>query len=137
MACRLLTYIWPSGICCCAYARCTRGGTSCKPANRIPSCTPTSCLPADLPAPEPLSAADGKDAGPLSELLGEYLTCCAFSKAWQLREAALARVAADMESGSLLEKSSGGWRQSRQRGRRGQVLVQALAVRLPTAVAAA
>ena len=40
---------------------------------------------------------DPKDAGPLEELLGEYLVRCLFSKAsWQLREAALAHAAVDL-----------------------------------------
>ncbi|KAL4436783.1 hypothetical protein ABPG75_003922 [Micractinium tetrahymenae] len=58
-------------------------------------------FPADLPPPDAFSAADAKDAGPLVDLVGEYLARCAYSKAWQLREAALARVAADLEGGTL------------------------------------
>ena len=60
-----------------------------------------SLLLADLPAPEALSAGDSKDAAPLADLLGEYLARCLFSRTWQLREAALARLAQDLEAGSL------------------------------------
>jgi hypothetical protein len=47
------------------------------------------CWPADLPAPEPLTPADAKDAQPLLDLLGDYTVRAMFSKSWQLREAAL------------------------------------------------
>ncbi|KAK9901713.1 hypothetical protein WJX75_009833 [Coccomyxa subellipsoidea] len=45
--------------------------------------------PGDLAPPEPLSAADAKDASELLGVLEEYLVRCLFSKNWQLREAAL------------------------------------------------
>ncbi|BDA42164.1 Centrosomal protein of 104 kDa [Coccomyxa sp. Obi] len=45
--------------------------------------------PGDLPQPEPLSAADAKEASDLSGVLEEFLVRCLFSKNWQLREAAL------------------------------------------------
>ena len=56
-----------------------------------------------------LSAGDSKDAAPLADLLGEYLARCLYSRTWQLREAALAGLAQDLEAGSLqgLDGSSG------------------------------
>lgn len=65
------------------------------------------CTPADLPPPEALSAADAKDAAPLSDLAGEYLARCAYSRTWQLREAALAALARQLEAGQL-EAVAGG-----------------------------
>lgn len=62
----------------------------------------------DLPPPDAFSAADAKDAAPLADLVGEYLARCAYSKSWQLREAALARVTADLESGALALSSRSG-----------------------------
>jgi centrosomal protein CEP104 len=66
-------------------------------------------FPADLPAPEALSAADAKNAAPLGELVGDYLSRCLYSRTWQLREAALARLAKDLEAGKVeaLGSSSG------------------------------
>ncbi len=61
-----------------------------------PDVAPTLCPSADLAAPEPLSAADAKDAGPLIDLCGEYLARCLHSRTWQLREAALAALARDL-----------------------------------------
>ena len=65
--------------------------------------------PADLPAPEALSAGGSKDAAPLADLVGEYLARCLYSRTWQLREAALAGLAQDLEAGSMqgLDGSSG------------------------------
>ena len=49
-------------------------------------------FPPDLPAPEPLPAADVKDAEPLIDALGEYTARALYSKTWQLREAALISI---------------------------------------------
>ncbi|KAK9862466.1 hypothetical protein WJX84_003280 [Apatococcus fuscideae] len=49
-------------------------------------------FPSDLPAPEPFSAADAKDADDLVELVGEYTARSFYSRIWQLREAALLRM---------------------------------------------
>ena len=65
---------------------------------------PTARLPftpADLAAPEPLSAADAKDAAPLIDLAGEYLARCLHSRTWQLREAGLAALARDLAAGRV------------------------------------
>lgn len=66
-------------------------------------------FPKDLPSPEALSAAAAKDAGPVVDMLGEYLARCLFSRTWQLREAALAHLAKELAGGSLpgLEGGSG------------------------------
>lgn len=76
---------------------------------------PPPGFPADLPPPEALSAADAKDAAPLVDLLGEYLARCLYSRTWQLREAALQRLAADLESGggsaeAIQSGGAGAWR---------------------------
>lgn len=51
---------------------------------------------ADLPAPDPLSAAAAKDAGPAIDLFGEYVAQCLYSKPWQLREAAISKMAIEV-----------------------------------------
>ena len=56
-------------------------------------------FPSDLPAPEPLSPADAKDADDLPEVVGEFLTRCLFSKEWQLRAAALQHLAGELGGG--------------------------------------
>ncbi|KAL6781774.1 FAP256 [Auxenochlorella protothecoides x Auxenochlorella symbiontica] len=50
---------------------------------------PPPGFPADLPLPEPLSAAAAKDADELVQLIGPYASACLLSKTWQLRVAAL------------------------------------------------
>lgn len=62
---------------------------------------------ADLAAPEPLSAADAKDAGPLIDLAGEYLARCLHSRTWQLREAALTALARDLAAGRVQGVAAG------------------------------
>lgn len=47
---------------------------------------------ADLPPPEPLSAAAAKESHGMEEVLGEYTVLCLFSKNWVLRDAALQKV---------------------------------------------
>lgn len=68
---------------------------------------PALCPRADLAAPESLSAADAKDAGPLIDLAGEYLARCLHSRTWQLREAALAALARDLAAGRVQGVASG------------------------------
>ena len=51
---------------------------------------------ADLPAPEPLSAAAEKEAGPIIDLFGEYVAQCYYSKTWSLREAAVLKMALEL-----------------------------------------
>jgi len=51
-------------------------------------------LSEDLPPPEPLSAADEKDAGVLLELFGEHLVRCLYSKVWNLRQHAVQGITA-------------------------------------------
>lgn len=50
----------------------------------------------DLPAPEALSPAAAKEAGPLIDLFGAYVAQCYYSRAWALREAALRKMAHDL-----------------------------------------
>lgn len=47
---------------------------------------------ADLPPPEPLSAAAAKESHGMEEVVGEYTVLCLFSKNWVLRDAALQKV---------------------------------------------
>jgi hypothetical protein len=51
---------------------------------------------ADLPGPEPLSAAAAKDAGPLIDLFGAYVAQCFYSRTWSLREAAVRKMALEL-----------------------------------------
>ncbi|KAG2484841.1 hypothetical protein HYH03_016407 [Edaphochlamys debaryana] len=57
--------------------------------------------PSDLPAPEPIPGAHGKDAEPLEDLAGEYVARAFFSKNWQLRDAALTHLSKEMGSGGF------------------------------------
>ncbi|CAE7214892.1 CEP104 [Symbiodinium pilosum] len=50
----------------------------------------------DLSQPEPLNSSFLKEAEPLIELFGEYLTNCVYSKAWSLRDAALQKLTLDL-----------------------------------------
>lgn len=59
---------------------------------------PPRGFPADLPPPEPLSIEDAKEAAFLTGLVGEYLARCVYSRTWQLREAALSTIAAQVAS---------------------------------------
>ena len=65
-------------------------------ANRSRSNTLESMKGGEPPEPEPLSAADAKDAQPLIRLFGERSITCAYSRTWSLREAALAKLEKDM-----------------------------------------
>ncbi|KAK9826624.1 hypothetical protein WJX74_006438 [Apatococcus lobatus] len=62
-------------------------------------------FPPDLPAPEPFSAADAKDADDLVELLGDYTARSFYSKVWQLREAALLHMQHLVQVGIPAERS--------------------------------
>ena len=55
---------------------------------------PPEGWPGGLPLPEPLSAADAKEADDISELLGPYVAAALYSRHWQLREAALQQLVA-------------------------------------------
>jgi len=55
----------------------------------------------DRGAPEPLAAAVANEASPLIPLFGEYITCSLYSKTWNLRDAALQKLAIDLREGSL------------------------------------
>ena len=56
---------------------------------------------ASLTAPDPLSAQTEKDAAPLIELFGDYVTRCFYSKAWNLREAAALKMALDLNANAV------------------------------------
>lgn len=58
----------------------------------------------DLSQPEPLTANVEKEAEPLVHLFGQYVTCCAFSKTWNLRDAALQKLALDLSKGVYAEQ---------------------------------
>lgn len=79
-------------------ARCPPSLNLLPPPGRAPNpasdCTRTharthSGWPADLPPPETLAGANVKDAEGLAELAGDYAAAAAFSRNWQLRDAAL------------------------------------------------
>eukprot|EP00439_Symbiodinium_sp_Y106_P086689 s548_g35.t1 len=53
----------------------------------------------DLSQPEPLNSNFQKEAEPLIQLFGEYLTNCVYSKAWSLRDAALQKLTLDLQNG--------------------------------------
>lgn len=46
----------------------------------------------ELPAPDAIKPADGKDADDLAGVFGEYVVQCLFSKLWNLREAAIQKI---------------------------------------------
>jgi len=50
----------------------------------------------DRGPPEPLAAAVTIEASPLIPLFGEYITCALYSKTWNLRDAALQKLTADL-----------------------------------------
>lgn len=58
-------------------------------------------FPPDLPAPEPLSLADAKDAEALIDAVGEYTVRALYSKTWQLREAALMSIEKVLKGGGV------------------------------------
>jgi hypothetical protein len=51
---------------------------------------------ADLPGPEPLTSAAEKEAGPIIDLFGTYVAQCYYSKSWNLREAAVSKMAIEL-----------------------------------------
>jgi len=61
----------------------------------------------DLGQPEPLSSSFQKEAEPLIELFGEYLTLCVYSKTWSLRDAALQKLTLDLQNGEHQSKDQG------------------------------
>lgn len=54
----------------------------------------------DLSSPEPLSAQVEKEAGLPLHLFGDYITRCIYSKSWNLRDAALQKLALDLRDGA-------------------------------------
>eukprot|EP00929_Paragymnodinium_shiwhaense_P091716 TRINITY_DN51624_c0_g2_i1.p1 TRINITY_DN51624_c0_g2~~TRINITY_DN51624_c0_g2_i1.p1 ORF type:complete len:893 (-),score=187.50 TRINITY_DN51624_c0_g2_i1:79-2757(-) len=59
------------------------------------------------PGPEALAATVAQDAEPLVRLFGEYITRCIYSKAWNLRDAALQKLAMDLRDGVFRNNSEG------------------------------
>jgi hypothetical protein len=53
---------------------------------------------ASLPAPDPLAPSVEKEAAPLVEVFGEYVVRCLYSRAWSLREAAMLKMALELQS---------------------------------------
>ncbi|PRW58028.1 centrosomal of 104 kDa [Chlorella sorokiniana] len=82
-------------------------GPAARPPPANDAGPPPPGFPTDLAAPEPLSAADAKDAGPLIDLAGEYLARCLHSRTWQLREAALAALARGLAAGRVQGVAAG------------------------------
>mmetsp|Transcript_10008 Transcript_10008/g.21825 ORF Transcript_10008/g.21825 Transcript_10008/m.21825 type:complete len:907 (+) Transcript_10008:13-2733(+) len=60
----------------------------------------------DLGEPDAFPAAE-KDAGELSRLFGEYLTRCLYSKAWNLRDAALQKIVLELNAGTYADEQAG------------------------------
>lgn len=58
---------------------------------------PPEGWPKDLPHPEPLAPSHIKEADDISELLGDYVAACLYSRIWQLREAALLQLSKYLE----------------------------------------
>ncbi|OLP97488.1 Centrosomal protein of 104 kDa [Symbiodinium microadriaticum] len=74
----------------------------------------------DLSQPEPLNSNFQKEAEPLIQLFGEYLTNCVYSKAWSLRDAALQKLTLDLQNG---EHQPPGWSTDQSRLLAGYVIV--------------
>ena len=71
-----------------------RAGVVAPPADRAdPSQLAGVDGAADLPAPDPLASNPGEVATRLLDLFGEYVLRCYLSKAWNLREAAILKMA--------------------------------------------
>lgn len=56
-----------------------------------------------LTSPEALPVGQDKDAELLVQLFGDYITRCTFSKTWNLRDAALQKLALDLRDGARNE----------------------------------
>ncbi|KAJ9516820.1 hypothetical protein QJQ45_027229 [Haematococcus lacustris] len=67
---------------------------------------PPAGWPSDLPHPEPLAGATAKEAESLEQLVDEYTARAAYSKNWQLREAALNYLMSQLQEpdSGLLDK---------------------------------
>lgn len=61
----------------------------------------------DLGPPDPLSASVEKDAEPLLDIFGEYVTQCLYSRAWNLRDAALQKLTLNLKAGIYSSGQSG------------------------------
>ncbi|KAG1659551.1 hypothetical protein FOA52_015355 [Chlamydomonas sp. UWO 241] len=57
--------------------------------------------PSDLPGPDALSGNDANEAASLEEVAGEYVARAMYSKNWQLRDAALGWLGAQIQSQAL------------------------------------
>lgn len=65
----------------------------------------------DLPAPDSLPTALEKEAQPVTDLFGgqsDYVARCLYSRAWSLREAAVLKIAHDVEAGWPMERHGRG-----------------------------
>lgn len=61
----------------------------------------------DLGQPDPIGASFEKEAGPLIDLFGEYVTRCIYSKTWNLRDAAIQKLTLDLRDGVYSDKHPG------------------------------
>mmetsp|Transcript_7397 Transcript_7397/g.16231 ORF Transcript_7397/g.16231 Transcript_7397/m.16231 type:complete len:960 (+) Transcript_7397:101-2980(+) len=61
----------------------------------------------DLPNPEALNPGVEKDAEPITTMFGEYIARCIFSKTWNLRDAALQKLALDLREDVHSDKDAG------------------------------
>ncbi|MEW5298759.1 MAG: hypothetical protein WDW36_001843 [Sanguina aurantia] len=86
------------------------GGMGQQPNYVAPTVAPGDIIPpprgwpADLPPPEPLASAVAKEAELLEDMAGEFVARAAFSKNWQLRDAALMHLAKEAEGGGFNDK---------------------------------
>lgn len=62
---------------------------------------PPAGWPSDLPPPEPLAAVSATEAGPVTDVAGEFVAAAFFSRSWQLRDAAAAWLADLTSNGRL------------------------------------
>jgi centrosomal protein CEP104 len=62
---------------------------------------PPDGWPSDLPPPEPLAAVSATEAGPVTDVAGEFVAAAFFSRSWQLRDAAAAWLADLTSNGRL------------------------------------
>lgn len=62
----------------------------------------------ELGPPDPLAANVAQEAEPLQALFGDHLTLCVYSKAWNLRERALQKLAYDVREGTYHREDPNG-----------------------------
>jgi centrosomal protein CEP104 len=89
-------------------------------------------FPSDLPPPSPPIAGDMKNIEMLAPIAGEYVSRAAFSKNWQLREAALNKISTDIKNNNNNSDSGGVFRMLCK-----AVLTKALRDRVATVVTSA